>query len=217
MPTGSRPNPPTRACRLTTGGVFDDANFSNVLWFYFTGEGEITVATLTEFTEDVQAAWCFGLSPLLDDDVHWQYAHSVLQGPDDEQIEAWATTAYDGAVSGDGLPANIAACVTWHIEAHYRGGHPRSYICGIPQAAQLHAKSFEPSFTADLQDAMNTFHTAAEGLGPYDGIASVEHGTISFVNDGDWRDPPIFRRYVRNPTVDSRIDSQRRRLGPDVA
>lgn len=200
---------------MTLGGTYDDAIFSNVLWFYFTGEGVIAQSVLDDFTGDVLGQWTIHLAPLLDDDVTFEYAHSVLQGDTEEALEAWATTLVLGEVEGDGLPANVAACVTWHVAAHYRGGHPRSYICGIPQAAQLHVRSFLDEFVGELADAMQAFHVAAEGLGPYTGIASVEHGTVSFVNDGSWRSPPIFRRFVRTPRVDTRIDSQRRRLGPD--
>jgi hypothetical protein len=39
---------------------------------------------------------------------------------------------------------------------------------------------------------------------------------VSFQLHKDWRDPPVFRDYTPGAAVvDSRIDTQRRRVGPD--
>jgi hypothetical protein len=66
-----------------------------------------------------------------------------------------------------------------------------------------------------LNSRANAFHAEVEGYGPIGGgIDTVEHGIISFQADNAWRTPPIFRRIISG-RVDSRIDTQRRRLGRD--
>jgi hypothetical protein len=71
---------------------------------------------------------------------------------------------------------------------------------------------------SSIETGANVFHDTIESHIPIgDGIASLEHGVVSFVNDGAWRTPPLFRRFLVGAHVDSRVDTMRRRLGPDRA
>jgi hypothetical protein len=113
------------------------------------------------------------------------------------------------------LSVNTALCVSWQVAAHYRGGHPRTYFCGLKQNDTVDVQSWTPSTISAWQSAANAFHATVNTFN-YGAIQGVRLGTVSFVLRNQWRSPTVFRDFVNGgAVVDSRIDSMRRRLGPD--
>jgi len=110
----------------------------------------------------------------------------------------------------------VAACISWRLRAHYRGGHPRTYLPGIPDSAKVNVDEWSGSFTAAAVSAANAFKNDCNSAGSGT-VTDTQLGTVSFVHAGAWRTPPIFRPFVGDAFMDSRIDTQRRRLGADVA
>jgi hypothetical protein len=186
------------------------------MWGFATGSGEITLGVLHSLANALFGAYSSAFEPLLSIDWTLNQVQVVLWNSPDELIAFSDTVFAQGDVSGANLPANVAACITWPIPQHYKGGHPRSYICGLPVSALGTVTQFDGDFQSALANAAQDFHTAFEAAGPFSGIASVEHGVVSFVAGGAWRAPPVFRRILSGASVDARIDSQRRRLGRDV-
>jgi hypothetical protein len=122
---------------------------------------------------------------------------------------------YPGSVSGNCLPPNCAAGVSWSIPAHYRGGHPRMYLPGVPETALTTPgqPSLASTFRATLAAAAGSFLTKfAEGV--VAGIAE-ELGTVSYSRDNEPLAEPPFYPYTGGE-VHGRLDSQRRRLGKEA-
>lgn len=186
------------------------------MWGYATGSGEITLGTLHDLANGLFGCYAEAFSPLLNLDSTLNQVQVVLWNTPDELVAYSDDVAVLGGVSGLGYPANVACGITWPIAAHYKGGHPRNYLCGIPVAAGGTTKFFDNDFVSSVAEAAQAFHTAWESLTGYSGIATLEHGVVSFVDGGAWRAPPIFRRIMDGASVDKRIDTQRRRLGRDV-
>jgi hypothetical protein len=68
---------------------------------------------------------------------------------------------------------------------------------------------------SQLQAAANNFLLAVNAISTAN-ASDLHLGVVSFVLRGEWRDPPVFRDFTPAAAkVDARIDSQRRRLGPD--
>lgn len=214
MPAGPRPAPPTRVVRYTHGGTYAGGPWSCGGWLFLTGSGEIEHDTLVNLADGVFGAFSSFFSPRLSSVLIIDRAQVVLYA-DGGPFEAVTTSAaVPGSVSGGALPANCACCISWKIGRHYRGGHPRMYLPGLPLSSISGAYTFDSTFLGDIASAATAYHDFLEALTPGDGVTSVEHGAVSFVDDGAWRTPPLFQR-INDVRVDSRIDTQRRRLGRD--
>jgi hypothetical protein len=125
-----------------------------------------------------------------------------------------AAVALTLAASGSGTttPQSAAACITWKIDRHYRGGHPRTYIGPLPSAAFESPISLAPTYVTALQNAGTALRTFINTT-PMDGTPQ----TLVCVHrqrDGVQLAVPDVSP-ITSCAVDSRIDSMRRRLGPD--
>lgn len=217
MPAGPRPNPPSRVARLVYTGHYGGAPWANVMWLFLTGSGEITVADLNALADLCAYAWIQNPGNVLHTSVELENTQVVLYS-DGDALEGLSDRIANGTNASDNpLPANVACCFSWHIVPSYRGGHPRTYVPGLVREQQASVNSWESGALDDLRAAASGWHEQLEEAGPVgDGIATVEHGVLSYVRANAWRVPPVFYRIV-NSTVDNRIDTQRRRLGRDVA
>lgn len=185
------------------------------MWVHLNGSGEITVPELNDLAGYFGSVWGDHFGPLCHELVTIESCKVVLYGSGDDVIEGASAVDVVGSDSGDALTAQVAVCVSWQIAPHYRGGHPRSYI-PPPSGSQLSSNtSWDGGFLTSATSAAISFHNNMETPGSLpDSITSIEHGIYSFVRDGEWRTPPVFYR-IAGATVDSRVDTQRRRLGSD--
>jgi hypothetical protein len=121
-----------------------------------------------------------------------------------------------GSMSGSVLPSQVATGISWTVQAAYKGGHPRTYLPPPAQTALLSTRLFNPSFAAAVTSAANSFNDAVNQI-HHGNMSDCHLGTVSFVLRKQWRNPPVFRDFVRGGAhVDQRLDTQRRRLGRDI-
>ena len=117
-----------------------------------------------------------------------------------------------GIGSGAHVPQSMCACVSWKINRHYRGGHPRSYFGPISDSAIQNNTSLSAAFTT-------TIGTGAAALRTAINTASPDGYTVRMVAVHRWRDKALLVPPQVSPiltvAVDNRLDTQRRRLGPD--
>jgi hypothetical protein len=134
-------------------------------------------------------------------------------------VDLSSSTGAAATVSGSGpgtgaspsAPANAALCVSWRVAMHYRGGHGRSYFSGLPSTAIFNANSW--------LGATQTAWTTAAGfiknsLTATYGAATCQMIMLRRYSDGAELATPL-QVPITGVSVDSRIDSQRRRLGRD--
>jgi|SRR5678809_1335152 len=216
MPSGPRPDPPFRSIKLVFNGHLSDRTWANVMWCHANGDGVITVSDLEALAGDAGDLFGTHFMPSLSNASLLETTQAVLWaegGP----FEGIVATPQAGGRTSPALPANCAAGISWKVMAHYRGGHPRTYLCTPTLDVMANASQYFSSYATELASKAAAFHAGLEELGPYGlGIDSLVHGVISFVDDGEWRTPPIFRPIV-GQSVDRRLDTQRRRLGRDIA
>lgn len=217
MPTGTRPTPPTRFCKLVYNLTYADLPMNNVMWLYLTGSGVITIPQLNDLAGACSEAYADNFLPLLSDAVVLNSTSVVLYDSGGDALEGVAGVGGTGAFSDNGLPAQVAMCISWQIAPHYRGGHPRTYLGGLTEGAVDSVNTWTGGMITAAASAAVAFHGDLEAItGISSGISTVEHGITSFVRAGAWRTPPVFYR-IAGATVDARIDTQRRRLGRDVS
>lgn len=132
-----------------------------------------------------------------------------------------ATVNSAGTRPGTALPSSVAAVTSWKVNTRYRGGHPRTYwpagvITDVAAGNRMWAES-----------ARNAFAAAAEGflaganaitIGGQSGYLQLVRYIHTPVPGGQ---PEYFlppRQFaIADVSVDARIDTQRRRLGPDIS
>lgn len=134
---------------------------------------------------------------------------STITGP-----LATAPGSTPGAVNATNpLPASTALCVSWAINRHYRGGHPRTYFGGIPYTSILNANTWSATALAAWLAASLGFLADV----PQIVLPSGNHYNLVSVhrkrNKTDLIPPELST--ITTASVDSRIDSMRRRLGKD--
>jgi hypothetical protein len=113
--------------------------------------------------------------------------------------------------AGASLPASVALVVSWKEFASYRGGHPRTYLFGIPAAVQTDPQHVTGTFATNVQTDANAFiadiasQTWPAAMG--DGNLVVVHYSLK-----GYTGTLPFSAEIGAATVDTQIDSQRRRL-----
>jgi hypothetical protein len=176
----------------------------------------------TELALGMHNAYVNSFAPSLG--LQWQILETAvtLYGSNELVFEAIESSPTAGQDSGLSTPANCALVVSWKSSAHYRGGHPRTYLCGIVQDRLADSRSWTAQTIADFDAAGTYFRNYVNAIG----LAGSHGVTFGFLNvyqpKGStvkpplYRDPPVFHA-ITGHAVHPRADSQRRRLGREAA
>lgn len=116
-----------------------------------------------------------------------------------------------GTAGSSAVVANSAMCNSWHIHRRYRGGHPRNYIGGMDSSNFATERSFKTTVVTAQTARCQALLAAvpSDGTGAFDALELVN---VSYFSGGARRDTPVVDTLLTG-TVNSRPDSQRRRLG----
>lgn len=116
-----------------------------------------------------------------------------------------------GAV-GTTVPNSSSVCISWKIFRHYRGGHPRTYLGPVAANALEGPTTFTSAYTGLVQAAAEAFLTAVNAVTTSAG--SVYLCAVHRWQNGEVLNPPQISPII-GVAVDTRLDTMRRRLGPD--
>lgn len=205
--------------KVTFRGSFGVATWANILHIARPGEASgidpaaWTAAEATGAAAIMRARWAARFAPQVNVSVTLT-STEVVDLTDDEGEVGSDLTNVSGTLAGTQCPAQVSCCVSWREALHYRGGHPRTYL-PPPTTSQLSSGTlWTTAYQSAVETAMNAVITdlaAASGTFP-DGLKLVAvhrtraHATLQ---------PPLVK-IITAAVVDNRIDTQRRRLGPDV-
>jgi hypothetical protein len=183
-------------------------NIFHVLWVAAAGDF-LATADVNSICSTVANGYKTNLLPLLQNTLTLSGATGQdLSGPTAPAGSAAVTGA--GGVFGAGEAANVACAVTWQINRHYRGGHPRTYLSGIPTSARGSNQAWSGTFTSQIAAAANAMRVAVAALIIRGGPCSL--ATVHRTHQGAILPVPTVD-VITNALVNGRIDSQRRRLG----
>lgn len=216
MPAPPRPDPPDNSLRVTIFGLYPPVRWSNVLWFDIDNVGAVALADIDAATDKVRQEWQEHFLPLLNTNVELLGAQGVFWDASGERVVDSDATGVGEHDTGVALPANCAAGISWKVASHYRGGHPRNYLPGVSSDMLADVTRFTGTFQNALQSAAAGFRTQVNQWAGQGSIVGIEFGCMSFVRNGAWRTPPVFLP-INGESIDTRLDTQRRRLGPDIA
>lgn len=216
QPDQSRPDPPQHTIRVAMAGIVGDAPWANVLWVR-NGSGAVPDSTeLGTFLTFWAGQWDSNILTHLSTAVEFHTISAIYYLGGGEAFGVDETVSHFGNVPLEVLPANVSAVISWRVRARYRGGHPRTYLPGIPASKLATPRRWLEPFPSSIAQGANAFHSQINATAA-GSLNDVHLGTVSFRHDNAWRNPAVFRDYT--PTAaqcDARVDSQRRRLGPDL-
>lgn len=213
--TDPKPPVPAHIMRFAISGVSIAAPWTNVFWARNGKQSQPTPTQFQDVTQDVFNAFYNSLAHQSALQNKLQTCVGLYYMPNGDVIGSEVAGTQTGNQGDDCLPANVALCISWHVQQRYRGGHPRTYLAGQPGEKKADNTSWIAAYCSATQDFANQFHSTVNSIN-HGEIADVHLGTLSTQLRKQWRDPPIFRDYTLGAAhVDTRIDSQRRRLGRD--
>lgn len=198
--------------RLRVVGTVNGTTFNNIFHLQYSGSAP-SVANLNAVCTDVLSAWGTHFSPLCPSTVVLANADAAdLTNAGAATGEATDTTA--GTRAGTPLPNNVACCVTWHINNRYRGGHPRSYIPAGVIADVSGGNRWSDAFVTAMNSAAAAFLAAVNAISV--GGSTYKLVCLSYHRAKIALNPPVPYT-IQSALVDHRPDSQRKRLGRDIA
>ena len=217
MPTGQRPNPPAHVAHFAVRGtVLGGSTWANTFWLR---NGNAQTPTQSDFQSvvvDAAAQWNNNFKGLLSNQLTINDVTGLYYGPTGGELFGETVLNQQGGDTEPSTPANVAACIGFTVQQHYRGGHPRMYLAGIGLSKLQDPSHFSTAFVTACVQAANAMNNGLNQTS-HGNFSSSKMGIVSFVLRKEWRNPPVFRDFITNAAhMDARVDSMRRRLGRDI-
>jgi hypothetical protein len=198
--------------RLRVVGTYNSAPWNNIFHLQYTG-GAPSVANLNTLCGSFLSAYASNLLPLCNPLV-------VLASADAQDLtnagaaQGSATNTSPGTRTGTALPTSACAVISWKINNRYRGGHPRTYVPAGNTADLLLGRNWTDTFVTAANAAANAFLSAINALTT--GAITYKLICLSYTRNKIALNPPVPYT-IQSGLVDHRLDTQRDRLGKDVA
>lgn len=198
--------------RVVFKGTYDGAPTANVMHLH-NGTGlPYTQPTVDAIATGMRAAYATAFLPLINSRFTLTEVNALdLSNNTGVVGVSTGSSIGSGGSQSQALPASISLCVSWKTTTHYRGGHGRTYFAGHLMTDQLNSTTWSAATITAWSAAAANFKTA---VGTIAVTPSVQLVILSRYHDKVARVTPLVLPVV-GATVDSRIDTQRRRLGRD--
>lgn len=205
------PQPPAKICRVAVEGLTYGLPWTNVLWTQFAYTTNPTQADMDYVAGQMLALYAAPIKLTAHSSWSVETVTAVLHLATDSTRTGFAAGHTAGTRAGSGTPVQVAACISWHTDFdHYRGGHPRTYLAGVP-VNDCGSNQFVSAYTTVVQSSANTLLSNWNGIA-HGNVDSVTLGVLRRVRNGQPLDPAVFHAFTAG-SCDGRIDTQRRRLG----
>jgi hypothetical protein len=204
------------------GTLGSDVDVVNII--HFTYSGATTTASLDTLATTVESAYNTHVLPIIHESYLLEECHIADLTSDISPVGESIVT-HGGAVSGASTPAEVAAVVRRHIPRRYRGGHPKVYVAGIPQADMATPQTWTSGFLSAMQAAWTAFEAECIASPPTpitdltSAVVSYYQGFTVVTNPITGRARNVPKLRVAGPVVfgvdefnvNPKIASQRRR------
>jgi hypothetical protein len=188
------------------------------LFFWHYLAGTVTAGDLVSL--------CTGFATAFDTHLKAAFATTVQL----QNVEAYDLSSRTGAVGsatgfttgtrlGTALPTSTAAVASWKVNYRWRGGHPRTYwpagVTADVENGHLWASAAASAFDSGNGAFLTAVNTQiVGGQGGYLTCIRYVHTPPGGTGPA-YLNPPLDLR-IQDVSVDRRLDTQRRRLGPDL-
>lgn len=201
-------------------------NCVNVTYAEYPGAGD-NVSDLISVVDQIYPILVATFVPLINNAWHLDGVTAVdLQTPTSPTASHVHTTP--GGEGGPSLPVDVALGITWSILRRYRGGRPRIYLPSPGNSALETTHSWHSTVVDAFNLAAATFLTEMAGVtstayGPLTPASISYHAGFTNITLPSGREtsrsvvrPVPVVDIIKGALADTRLWSQRRRLGKDV-
>lgn len=212
------PLPPPGTVQVAISGSFGPARWSCI----FHGREETPSASsesqLNSAAQNYWDAWATAWIPFQSDQVVLERVDVIHWGAAGAELIGGYFNVVPGEDSGVTLDASCALVVSERIASHYKGGHPRYYVCGLAQDRLEDPTRFSGATVDEAQSAAESFLTLFNGVTLGAGNHTLLACLRRFANGGSltvpktYLDPPTLHD-VTSVLARAHVGSQRRRLG----
>lgn len=202
----ARHRPPVGSLRIRLTGLMGGAQVGSGFWSSV--DESTSSSDLDTIASDIYTAWASNVLTDQDAAATLEKCEVLLYRATDE-LAGTHVASSSGAASGTGMPANCAACVNWATPSTWRGGHPRTFVWGVPiSALDASYQKLSSAYRSALTSNMVGFAAAVNAI-TTGSFAALN--TMRFFSAGAALSPPYLVSLLA-PSVDLYIGSQRRRL-----
>lgn len=207
------PLPPvSSAVKIRLIGTYFFRPWNNIIYAQYSVPTP-TAANLSAYASALATVWGTNVAPLCNTAVSLT-AIDVIDIASATGASASVSVAIPGTLTGQALPIQAAMVASWHINLRYRGGHPRSYVpAGVP-ASTVNGNTWTSTFITSAVASMTGFLNGMNGISLGGGssfMIAVSYHTAHAVR------PTPLKNAVQSVSVHPRLDTQRRRLGKEIA
>lgn len=187
---------------------------ANVLYCNFAPAYNPSSSDLVTLANGALAHWGARFSAFMNNAAkYFQCVATLIDGTETQGVSTGA--AVPGLLNETPMVASASPCVSWHISAAYRGGHPRSYLpftdTAIMDNGTLSTNKINPVQAANIAAAASNFLVDMNGVLIGGSVTNI--GTVSYYRNKVLRVTPVFYPYGTAVRCNTRIASQRRRTG----
>lgn len=181
-----------------------------MLYLRLTHSVPVTVNDLESIANDIADSWGTRLTPRITSNVTLDRIDITFIPTAGESLQ-WSHSEVKTGADANVL-ADAASCyvLDWLISDYYRGGHPRSYLPGVPANQLTNGSDLGAVFLAAVAVQVELFRNDVNAITSTH-VTAVEIGTVRFQSHLAWLVPPVFRPYTGSK-IRTVIGTQRRRL-----
>lgn len=205
--------PVVNTVKATVHGLLGPVAYDNVFHLQFTGPPP-TAADCITLATDVLNSYNTSFISLLSSGSARTTGCDVVDLTSNTSASGTVSLTTAGTRAGGTLTNNSATVISWHINLRYRGGHPRTYLPPGCVPDLLDTNLWTTSYIAAVNSGASSFRAAINAIAI--GATTYKLAIVSYTSGGLPRPTP-FVLLVQGNAVHGRIDSQRRRLGREVA
>lgn len=192
--------------------------FGMILRVHFDNQGEpaqntfhfrqvSSVYTISNITNKINAFiawWDAYIKPVTVSTVALTHLQGIaLDSTSGAQVLQYLPTPLAGIHGGDPMPQNVTVAVGWRTATHTRSAMGRSYVIGLPSAAQV-AGRLDLTWLSDLQTRWGTYINVFTVYPHFPCVVSYQHNGVP-LDTADKYD-------ILSCSINRDLDSMRRRL-----
>lgn len=204
--------------RISLSGLQQGRPWANIIHLQYTGTAPSN-SVLDTLCTQISTLWNTTLGTLIN--TQTSLRQIVAQ---DLTTSSSGTGTFVGNLAGTRAgtfytPDQVAACITWKTALRWRGGHPRTYLPGQLASDITNGSLWASAYQTTANAAIGGWHTGlnsqSAGGNSWAHVVLRRHQTLT---DGTHVPlNPAVPYPILSGFLDSRVDTQRRRLGRDVS
>lgn len=208
----ARATPPPGAVRFAVSGKMPaGGNWAEVFWFMTTNSGGLTIPAVQALGVKLLQPWQIEFLSLLASDLGVALTTTTFYGDAGLVITAESAETLVGGSTAATREDQVAVVVSWLVGSTWRGGKPRTYLPSPEGLASADTAHITAAAATTLQahgvQAITDWNAVTSG--PF---LTCQFVCLRFFSKGAALVPPQALPVI-GCKVDTRFDTQRRRLG----